>query len=104
MFYFIVILLSYILKVSILLAIKKAPGEGQVSAELMKYGTPLLDQTIADNFNTGFTSHDNIGINTGILIAIQKLGKKKELPSNLRPITLLNCIRKAHSIIVLNRI
>ncbi|KAK3795533.1 hypothetical protein RRG08_036860 [Elysia crispata] len=30
----------------------KAPGEDQIHAELLKYGTPLLDQTIADIFNT----------------------------------------------------
>ena len=32
----------------------KAPGEDQIHAELLKYGTPLLDQTIADIFNTLF--------------------------------------------------
>ena len=43
-------------------------------------------------------------INTGVLIAIQKPGKKKGPPNNLRPITLLNSLRKALSIITLNRI
>ena len=43
-------------------------------------------------------------INTGVLIAIQKPGKKKGAPNNLRPITLLNSLRKALSIITLNRI
>ena len=82
----------------------KAPGEDQIHAELLKYGTPLLDQTIADIFNTTFSKHENLDINTGVLIAIQKPGKKKGPPNNLRPITLLNSLRKALSIITLNRI
>ena len=82
----------------------KAPGEDQIHAELLKYGTPLLDQTITDIFNTTFSKHENLDINTGVLIAIQKPGKKKGPPNNLRPITLLNSLRKALSIITLNRI
>ncbi|KAK3795294.1 hypothetical protein RRG08_004450 [Elysia crispata] len=82
----------------------KAPGEDQIHAELLKYGTPLLDQTIADIFNTTFSKHENLDINTGVLIAIQKPGKKKGPPNNLRPITLLKSLRKALSIITLNRI
>ena len=82
----------------------KATGEDQIHAELLKYGTPLLDQTIADIFNATFSKHENLDINTGVLIAIQKPGKKKGPPNNLRPITLLNSLRKALSIITLNRI
>ena len=82
----------------------KAPGEDQIHPELLKYGTPLLDQTIADIFNTTFSKHEDLDINTGVLIAIQKPGKKKGPPNNLRPITLLNSLRKALSIITLNRI
>ncbi|GFS22486.1 very-long-chain enoyl-CoA reductase [Elysia marginata] len=69
-----------------------------------KYGTPLLDQTIADIFNTTFNKHEKIDINGGVLIAIQKPGKKKGPPNNLRPITLLNSLRKALLVITLNRI
>ncbi|GFR98825.1 endonuclease-reverse transcriptase [Elysia marginata] len=82
----------------------KAPGEDEIHAELLKYGTPLLDQTIADIFNTTFNKHEKIDINGGVLIAIQKPGKKKGPPNNLRPITLLNSLRKALSVITLNRI
>ena len=39
-----------------------------------------------------------------ILIAIQKSGKKKGPLDNLRPITLLNSLRKALSIVTLNQI
>ncbi|GFR67696.1 retrovirus-related Pol polyprotein LINE-1 [Elysia marginata] len=82
----------------------KAPGEDEIHAELLKYGTPLLDQTIADIFNTTFKKHEKIDINGGVLIAIQKPRKKKGPPNNLRPITLLNSLRKALSVITLNRV
>lgn len=82
----------------------KAPGEDEIHAELLKYGTPLLDLTIADIFNTTFNKHEKIDINGGVLIAIQRPGKKKGPPNNLRPITLLNSLRKALSVITLNRI
>ena len=42
--------------------------------------------------------------NSGELIALQKPGKPKGPPKNLRPITVLNTIRKALSIITLHRI
>ena len=70
----------------------------------MNHGIPLLDKTIADIYDTAFEKHEDLDINGGVLIAIQKLGKKKGLPSNLRPITLLNSLRKALSIVTLNRI
>ena len=46
----------------------------------------------------------DLDINGGVLIAIQKPGKKKGPPGNLRPITLLNSLRKTLSIVILNRI
>ena len=82
----------------------KAPGKDNINGELLKYGTPLLDKTIADIYNAAFEKHENLDINSGVLIAIQKPGKKKGPPNNLRPITLLNSLRKALSIITLNRI
>lgn len=57
----------------------KAPGQDQLNAELLKYGTPKLDQTIADMYNEAFSKHQNLDINAGILIAIQKPGKKRHL-------------------------
>ena len=64
----------------------------------------FLDQTIADIFNVTFPKHENLDRNTGVLIAIQKPGKKKGPLNNLRPITLLKSPRKVLSIITLNRI
>ena len=47
----------------------KATGETSRTSEA------LLDQTIADIFNATFSKHENLDINTGVLIAIQKPGK-----------------------------
>ena len=82
----------------------KAPGEDNINGELLKHGTPLLDKTIADIYNTTFEKHEDLDINGEDLIAIQKPGKKKGPPGNLRPITLLNSLCKALLIVTLNRI
>ncbi|KAK3776929.1 hypothetical protein RRG08_016749 [Elysia crispata] len=82
----------------------RAPGGDEISGELLKYGTPLLHKSIANILNRVFEEHETININSGELIAIPKPGKPKGPPKNLRPITLLNTIRKALSIITLHRI
>ncbi|GFR87395.1 very-long-chain enoyl-CoA reductase [Elysia marginata] len=66
----------------------KASGEDQIQSELLKYAN------IIDN---AFETHEVLDINSGILIAIQKSGKAKGPPNNLRPITLRNAIRKSLS-------
>ena len=53
----------------------KAPGEDQIYPELLKYLTPLLDQTITNILNSTFTNHEELDINSGVLIAIPKPGK-----------------------------
>ena len=63
-----------------------------------------LHGSIANVLNRVFEEHESLKINSGELIALQKPGKPKGLPKNLRPITLLNTIRKALSIITLHRI
>ena len=80
----------------------RAPGEDEISGELLKYGTPTLHGSIANILNRVFEEHESLKINSGELIALQ--GKPKGPPKNLRPITLLNTIRKALSIITLHRI
>ena len=77
----------------------KAPGEDNINGELLRHGTPLLDKTIAEIYNTAFEKHEDLDISGGVLIATQKPGKKKGPPGNLRPITLLNSLRKALSIV-----
>ena len=58
----------------------KATGEDQIHAEILKYGTPLLDQAITDIFNATFSKHENLDINTGVLIAIKKTRQKERSP------------------------
>ncbi|GFR75486.1 retrovirus-related Pol polyprotein LINE-1 [Elysia marginata] len=81
-----------------------ASGQDGISAELLKYGTKALDEQLAVTFNDTFEKHQDPNIYVGELIAIPKPGKPKGPPKNLRPITLLNTIQKALSIITLNRI
>ena len=54
--------------------------------------------------NSTFTNHEELDINSGVLIAIPKPGKPKGPPNNLRPITLLNTLRKVLSLLTLDRI
>ena len=82
----------------------RVPGKDEISGELLKYGTPTLHGSIANVLNRVFEEHESLKINSGELIALQKPGKSKGPPKNLRPITLLNTIRKALSIITLHRI
>ena len=51
-----------------------------------------------------FTNHEEFDIKSSVLIAIPKPGKPKGPPNNLRPITLLNTLRKVLSLITLDRI
>ncbi|GFR99671.1 very-long-chain enoyl-CoA reductase [Elysia marginata] len=54
--------------------------------------------------NKTFENHEDLDINNGILVAQPKPGKPKGPPQNLRPVTLLNSIRKVLSTIALTRI
>ena len=54
--------------------------------------------------NSKFTNHEELDINSGVLIAIPKPGKPKRPPKNLRPVTLLNTLRKVLSLLTLDRI
>ncbi|GFS10669.1 LINE-1 retrotransposable element ORF2 protein [Elysia marginata] len=82
----------------------RASGQDGTSAELLKYGTKALDEQLAILFNDTFDKHQDPNINVEELTAIPKPGKPKGPPKDLRPITLLNTIRKALSIITLHRI
>ena len=62
-------------------------------------------EKFADLFNsiaeTGIVPED---LQSGYLIPLCKLGKKKGIVENLRPVILLNIIRKVLAMIMLNRI
>ncbi|GFR97496.1 RNA-directed DNA polymerase from mobile element jockey-like [Elysia marginata] len=68
----------------------RACGEDGIPGELIKYGADTLAKVIC-----------NISQNT--TITLQKPGKAKGPVTDLRPITLLNTLRKVLSSIVLNR-
>jgi sorting nexin-29 len=82
----------------------RAAGKDGLIGELFKYGGFELHESLANAFNKIFSSHKNIdAILEGVLIAVNKPGKKP-LPSNTRPITLLNMTRKILSNVLLERI
>ena len=70
----------------------------------IKYGPETIDSYIANIINESFEKHEILDINVGEIIPLPKPGKPKGPPKNLRPITLLNTIRKTLSTIVLERI
>ena len=82
----------------------RAPGKDGIHGELLKYGPEELDNVIANIFNETFEKHELLDVNKGEIIPLQKPGKPKGPPRNLRPITLLNTLRKSLSTIVLERI
>ena len=80
----------------------RAPGKDGIQGELLKYGPETIDSYIANIINESFEKHEILDINAGEIIPLPKPGKPKGPPKNLRPITLLNTIRK--TTIVLERI
>ncbi|GFR77850.1 reverse transcriptase (RNA-dependent DNA polymerase) [Elysia marginata] len=65
--------------------------------------TNEVEKALARLNNNRACGEDDININCGKVITLQKPGKAKGLVTNLRPITLLNTLRKVLSLIVLNR-
>ena len=82
----------------------RATGPDAIPGELYKYGSSQLTDEITNTYNELFTTHADIDINTGNMITPPKPGKPKGPTKNLRPLTLLNTIRKALSLITLERI
>ena len=82
----------------------RAAGGDEIVGELLKYGSKELSPEIADIFNQTFETHQPLDINNGTMITLQKPGKQKGPVKNLRPVTLLDTIRKSLSLTVLERI
>ena len=76
-----------------------------MAVELIKYGPENLQEAIANSLNDLIENH-NETMNTGqsILLPIPKPKKEIGPPKNLRPLNLLNTIRKILSTITLKRI
>ena len=82
---------------------RRAPGDDQVPAELLKatcaWSAPVL-QTI---YNDVFERHLPVQLGHGILVPLQKPGKPLGPCKSLRPVTLLSCTRKVLSLVVVSR-
>src|SRR5579872_100104 len=83
----------------------KSPGPDNIVSEMLKNSPEIAYNNIAQIFNyiaeTGDVPED---LYMGILTPFQKPGKEKGREENLRPIILLNVIRKILAIVLLSRI
>ena len=83
----------------------KSAGPDNIYAEQLKHSPTIVYSKIAQMFNEiAKTGKFPDEISEGFLIPLQKSGKKKGLEENLRPIILLNIIRKILAIIMMNRL
>ena len=83
----------------------KSPGIDDLCAEQLKNGPGLTCHKIAELLNHMAATGDHpIEIKTGILVPLQKPGKKKGPTSNLRPVILLSLLRKILAICLIRRI
>ena len=82
----------------------KAAGPDKIQAEFLKYAPQSIHQEIANIFNiTAETGDVPKALIHGLLCPLQKPGKKKGPPENLRPIILLSILRKILTISLLDR-
>eukprot|EP00117_Sycon_ciliatum_P001455 scpid104349/ scgid7113/ len=82
----------------------RSSGPDGVAAELLKYAGPMLIGNLTDCLNRMFEHHSPLDLGSGIVIPLQKPNKKRGPPANLRPIVLLDSVRKAVSLLALRRI
>ena len=83
----------------------RSSGPDGISNELFNYGSDVLSPAIAPIINYAFEQHHPIeALGLGTLIALPKPKKPSGPPANLRPIVLLNSIRKILSTVTLHRI
>ena len=83
----------------------KSAGADEIKAEQLKYGPTSVYDSIADIFNTLATTGEcPKEVKEGLLLPLQKPGKAKGPPSNLRPIILLSMLRKILATCMLWRI
>ncbi len=83
----------------------RASGPDGISSELLKYASDVISKPITRIINSVFERHLPIkAVGQGTLIALPKPKKPPGPPANLRPIVLLNSIRKILSNVTLCRI
>ena len=82
----------------------KATGPDEIQGELYKYGGDELVNMLQILFNKMFSTHEAItDTGAGYLFPLNRPDKPKKV-ENVRPVTLLNVIRKILSNVVLARI
>ena len=82
----------------------KAAGPDKLQAEFIKYAPMTIHKEIANIFNiTAETGDVPTAMIHGLLCPLQKPGKSKGPPENLRPIILLSILRKILTIALLDR-
>ena len=84
----------------------KACGPDSIPSELLKYSPYELASAVASVNNSAVARCDNLSaiVCAGIPVPLPKSNEAKGPVTSLRPIVLLNSIRKALSLIVLKRI
>ena len=84
---------------------QRAAGPDGLHAELLKYGAEYLSTLNANIINTAVETNRNASqaIGVGAMAPLAKPGKLRGPVTSLRPIVLLNIIRKTLSIVVLKR-
>ena len=86
------------------MANNKAPGKDNINLEVIKYAPDEVHQEISKIPNGIFeTNNEEIKLGTGVLLPLPKPKKTQEPMKNLRPMTLLEVIRKMFSKIFKNR-
>eukprot|EP00117_Sycon_ciliatum_P021388 scpid32601/ scgid1959/ Probable RNA-directed DNA polymerase from transposon BS; Reverse transcriptase len=82
----------------------RATGPDNMAGELIKYGPAPLHHALARIYNAAISNNEPLCIGDGTLIPLQKPGKARGPPSNLRPIVLLTVLRKVLSLVALSRV
>ena len=82
----------------------RSAGIDSITNELIKYRANDIHEQIAEIFNQMAITEELLSqIKTGFLTPLQKPGKKRGSPENLRPIVLLSVIRKILAIWLIKR-
>ena len=82
----------------------KSAGIDNIHAEHIKYAPDVIHKEIAEIFNEAAkTGKFPTELKQGILIPLQKPGKRKGPIENLRPVVLLSILRKILAICLINR-
>ncbi len=83
---------------------EKRPGIDNLNTELIKHGSNIIHEGIAEIFNIiAETGQYPEEIKEGILIPLPKPGKMPGLPGHLRPIILLSVLCKILAINMIGR-